>query len=132
MICFMHGCGCFFYAYVGSGKRMNSMRGNSDPSPLSFSGSFLDCIRSQQRNVVAVFRSAGAGVFNDFWARFRYSTAADFPDASEKAATSLSTTFMMSLDGEGVMEVPVPVTAMAETGKIPEGFSVGMPYSICT
>ena len=39
---------------------------------------------------------------------------------------------MMSLDGEGVMEVPVPVTAMAETGKIPEGFSVGMPYSICT
>ena len=66
MIYFMHVCGCFLDAYVGSGKKMNNMRGNSGPSPLSFSGSFLDCIRSQQRNVVAVFRSAGAGVFNDF------------------------------------------------------------------
>ena len=53
------------------------------------------------------------------------------PDASERAATSLPTMFVMSPDGEGVMEVPVPAT-VAETGKIPEGFCVGMSHSMST
>lgn len=49
---------------------------------------------------------------------------------AEKAATSLPTMFVLSPDEEDVMEVPVPVS-VAETGKIPDGFSVGMAHSIC-
>ena len=53
------------------------------------------------------------------------------PDASEKAATSLPTMFVMSPDGEDIMEVPVPAI-VAGTGKIPEGLSVGMSHSMST